>query len=302
MIFSELYSVYYNTVAKIINSIQNGNTDEKALRRIIENNAFGESVLTILPSLKNGKWRLCTEDFKTPLIHTPDFPLTDLQKGWLKSISLDKRIRLFGVEFNGLDDVEPLFTQMDFRIYDQYSDGDDFEDEGYIERFGIILGAIKAKKPIKLDYINRKGNRTFIKCLPIRLEYSQKDDKFRLITSGCRFAGVMNLSKIISCALCEEEIKLDNSVNKPVIDSVTLEIRDEKNCLERAMFHFAHLEKRTEIIGKSKYLLTLFYDRNDTSEMVIRILSFGPRVKVVAPEAFTDLIKEKLKQQKSCGI
>lgn len=298
MIFSELYSVYYSTVGKIIDSIQMGNGDERTLRKIVEENAFGESVLTILPSLKSGKWKLVRKDFTTTLEHCPEMPMTDIQKRWLKSISLDKRIKLFGLEFQGLEEVEPLFTNEDFRIYDRYTDGDDFEDAGYIERFRTILGAIKEKKPIKLEYIDRKGNSSFIKCLPIRLEYSQKDDKFRLISSGCRFAAVKNLSRVTSCSLCEENLRLDNSESKPVTDTVTLEITDDKNCLERAMFHFAHLEKRTEKIDQKKYLLTLYYDRNDASEMVIRILSFGPRIKVVSPDSFIELIKEKLIQQK----
>lgn len=302
MIFSELYSVYYNTVAKIIKSIQNGCADERSIRSIVEENAFGESVLTILPSLKSEKWQIVTKELSTPLEHTPKMPLTELQKRWLKSISLDKRIRLFGVEFEELGDVKPLFTHEDYRIYDRYSDGDNFEDEGYIERFSIILAAIKDKKPIKLDYINRRGNSTFIKCLPIGLEYSEKDDKFRIITAGCRFAGVINLGKITKCTVCEEGIKLDGSVKKAITDHVVMEIRDERNCLERAMFHFAHFEKRTEKIGEDKYLLTLYYDRNDVSEIVIRILSFGPRVRVVAPEAFVGLIKERLIMQRNLGI
>ena len=58
MIFSELYSAYYNTVARIITAAFDKNTTEKDLDRIVSENAFSESVLTIMPSLKSGKWRL----------------------------------------------------------------------------------------------------------------------------------------------------------------------------------------------------------------------------------------------------
>ena len=40
MIFNEIYSAYYNTVAKIIASIINGNADEKTINKIIDENAF----------------------------------------------------------------------------------------------------------------------------------------------------------------------------------------------------------------------------------------------------------------------
>ena len=110
MIFNEIYSAYYNTVAKIIAAVIAGDTDDKSINKIISENAFGESVLTVMPSLKSEKWQLVHGDMTTPLVHKPTMPLTQTQKQWLKAISLDPRIKLFGIEFEGLDDVEPLFT------------------------------------------------------------------------------------------------------------------------------------------------------------------------------------------------
>ena len=93
MIFNEIYSAYYNTVSKIIAYILQGNADEKVINEIISKNAFGESVLTILPSLKSGKWQLVKADMTTPIEHIPTMPLTLIQKQWLKAISLDSRIK-----------------------------------------------------------------------------------------------------------------------------------------------------------------------------------------------------------------
>lgn len=56
MIFNEIYSGYYNAVAKIITSIISGQADEKNIRKIICENAFGESMLAVWPALKNGNW------------------------------------------------------------------------------------------------------------------------------------------------------------------------------------------------------------------------------------------------------
>ena len=55
MIFSELYSAYYQAVAAIISHVLDGERSETQLQNVVRNHAFGESVLTILPSLKNGK-------------------------------------------------------------------------------------------------------------------------------------------------------------------------------------------------------------------------------------------------------
>ena len=43
-------------------------------------------------------------------------------------------------------------------------------------------------------------------------------------------------------------------------------------------------------------------DRFDETEIVIRVLSFGPYVKVLEPEGFVNLIKERLISQKSCEL
>ena len=139
MIFSELYSAYYNTVAAILSRITLGECSEKELQRIVTEHAFGESALTILPALKSEKWQLVRPDITTPLAHKPTMPLTTLQKRWLKAISLDSRVKLFGMEFPALDGVEPLFTPSDYYVYDKYTDGDPFEDEEYIRQFRVIL-------------------------------------------------------------------------------------------------------------------------------------------------------------------
>ena len=117
MIFSELYSAYYNTVARIITAAFDKNTTEKDLDRIVSENAFSESVLTIMPSLKSGKWKLLDSSLKPLLRHEPTMPLTLLQKRWLKAVSLDKRVRLFDVQFPDLYDVEPLFTEDELAVF-----------------------------------------------------------------------------------------------------------------------------------------------------------------------------------------
>ena len=80
MIFSELYSAYYNAVAKILSKVIEEDITEKDLQNIIESTAFAESSLTILPAIRNGKWQVINEDLKTPILNVPTMPLTTLQK------------------------------------------------------------------------------------------------------------------------------------------------------------------------------------------------------------------------------
>ncbi len=299
MIFNELYSAYYNAVANIISAVIDGETDEKVLNQIVCDNAFGESMLTVLPSLKSEKWQLVSTDMTTPLQHKPTMPLTLTQKQWLKAISLDSRIRLFGISFDGLEDVEPLFTPADYCVYDKYGDGDPFEDEGYIKRFQTILTAIKNKQNIKIEMISRKGKVVYSRCTPERIEYSEKDDKFRLVTSGCPFIKTVNLNRITKCKLYHGETAIPSAPPEPNHEWITLRVKEERNTLERCLMHFAHFEKRAERVD-DHYLLHIKFDRDDEPEMVIRVLSFGPTVEVLESENFKNLIIAKLKAQKSC--
>lgn len=81
---------------------------------------------------------------------------------------------------------------------------------------------------------------------------------------------------------------------------VRFEVTNERNCLERALIHFSSFEKETVRLERKKFLVTLRYNENDESEILIRLLQFGQFVKVVAPEYMVNLIKERIFNQKSC--
>lgn len=302
MIFSELYSAYYNAIADILSEIIDGEHSEKELGKAVVERAFGESVLTIMPSLKSGKWQLVRPNMTTPLENKPTMPLTTLQKQWLKAISLDPRIRLFGIGFPDLDDVEPLFTAADYYVYDKYSDGDPYDDEGYIQRFRVILEAIRRGTQIKFEMTNRFGKPMFVRCHPVRIEYSEKDDKFRVVTAGWRAVSTVNIAKMRSCVHYTGQKTLEGDEREVEHSTVTLKVNNERNALERVMLHFAHFEKQAEKIGKKEYLVKIRYASQDVTEMVIRTLSFGPLVEAIEPEDFRSLVKEKLRKQKNCGL
>ena len=299
MIFSELYSAYYQSIAKIIDRILDGESDEKALQKIVDTYAFGESTMNVLPSLKKGKWQIVYPDMKTPLSHKPTMPLTDLQKRWLKAVSLDPRIRLFGINFQIPDHIEPLFTPEDYYLYDQYSDGDPYEDENYIQRFRFLLSAVRNHTPIKINVINKYGQHVYGRCIPLRLEYSEKDDKFRLLTQGCHFMRTVNLSRIVSCSPYETPFEVQTSPEQKNYETLTLKIINERNALERVMLHFSHFEKQAEKTDEKHYTVRIRYDISDETELLIRVLSFGPKVYVTDPPHFVNLIRNRLKKQQN---
>ena len=302
MIFSELYGAYYNAVAKILRAAVDHPVTNTELREIVTDNAFGESLLTIEPALKESQWPLLKEDGTALVQNIPTMPLTTLQKQWLNAISLDPRIRLFSDESPSFPDVEPLFTPEDIVVFDRYSDGDPFTDPNYIARFRLILDAIRNRYPLDIVIQSRRSNTTRVHVLPKYLEYSEKDDKFRLICIGHRHRGIINLGRILSCEPYTEPFTENTAAESSAAQSrITFELYDERNALERVLMHFAHFEKRAEK-ADGYYLLHIKFHRDDEPEIVIRVLSFGPTVEVLDSEHFKQLIINKLKSQKSCEL
>ena len=204
-----------------------------------------------------------------------------------------------GIDF---PEMGPLFTKDDYDVFDQYADGDPYEKEGYRSHFRTILDAIKNQDLLTIEMKNGKGKKIEIQLMPKYLEYSEKDDKFRLIgfSKGC--AKTVNLGRILSCKR-EGGVYKNLPIQKSTARSrkVIFELVDQRKALERVLLHFANFEKQTERINENHYRVTVNYDRDDETEMVIRILSFGPMIKVTEPDHFANLIKERLIRQKSCG-
>lgn len=298
MLFSEYYGEYYACVAEILSEALEGTLTRERIREIANRMGFAESVLTIPANLSNGNWPLITLDCKTPIRHYPPHPVTLLQKRWLKTLLLDPRIRLFGLTDAGLEDVGPLFDPKKIIWYDRYSNGDPFDDPGYIERFRMLLEAVKTHRKVQVVFDSHRGKHNNWTVIPYRLEYSSTDDKFRLLCHSGKWRNrTLNLSRITYVHLWETFDPEDYPVPDLTNESVTLEIYDQRNALERAMLQFSYLAKRTEKTGERTYRMTLHYRKEDETELLIKIISFGPLMKVVEPDSFAVLIKERIERQ-----
>jgi len=276
-------------------ALENQLTHEKMLD-IIHQYAFEESHLHIIPSLQQQKWQIFDQSLQTPLQHQYHLPLTNLEKQWLKAISLDPKIKLFAIDFSDLEDIQPLFTQDDYTIYDQYADGDPYDDEHYQDIFQHALKAIREKRQIKIHYLKKD-----ITCIPYHIEYSLKDDKFRLLTITNHHQRTYNISKIWTLELLDVYPQ-DISIPQRKPRYFVMHVYDERNALERVMTHFADMQKKAEQISQNLYKVKIFYEVEDETEMIIRVLSFGPMVKVIEPDYFISLIKERLIMQKKCHL
>lgn len=268
-----------------------------AAELLVREQAFADSCLTIPKALQDGSWPLLQKDMTTPLRHAPAMPLTTLQRRWLKSLLTDKRIQLFDVDCSGLEDVEPLFSEEQFVYFDRYSDGDNYDAPQYKQHFRLLLQAITEKRRVEISFISGKNESVRKEYLPLQLEYSAKDDKFRLKAVCERHLHYVNVGRIKSCKMLEQTGEEACMLLEPERCAVTVLLTDERNALERAMLHFSHLEKITERLDEKHYRLQLMYNKSDETEMVIRILSFGPLLRVQEAAGFIELLRHRLRKQ-----
>lgn len=324
-LFSEIYNCYFLVVRRILAEAAEHGLSENNLNRIADAYGYEESALAIVPKLVSGEWNLLVKSEETrsgrPLfrsrVKTPaPLPLTELQRSWLKAISADPRFRLFFTDEECwkldqmLKDAQPLFYQEDFSYFDQYSDGDDYKLNSYREHFKMVLDGIRENRILVIDYFSAKNHLTTYSYLPFRLEYSAKDDKFRLMAFRVRNddslsrLSILNLSRIMRVndtgKSLETRPDIDTCLEHTLCrEPVILEISNERGALERTMLHFACYQKRTEKLGDSgKYLCRIYYSRDMETELLIQILSFGPVVKVLGPDSFLKQVRERVERQR----
>jgi len=310
MIFHEIYGNYYNVIAEILKEAIKGKLDDRKIDKIIRKKAFQESSANI-PEKLNNNWKLL-KDNKTIIRNTPRMPLTTMQKQWLKAICLDPRAKLFAIDETGLEDVTPLFKNDDIVYFDRNVNADPYEDPGYIEIFHSVLEAVNDYQNVKITYMSQRGFKNELVCIPQFIEYSPKDDRFRvqvelLDSSDSPILMMMNMARIVSCEITDDETYNDDRESRtpqwiPVGEqraSILLKVIDERNTLERALLTFSHLERETKRIDDKIYHIRLTYDVTDETELLINILSFGPTIEVLEPSDFISKIKERLTKQNS---
>lgn len=290
-LFSEVYSCYFQVIKSLIE--KKSCISEQEVNFHIKNTCFEESILYLLPKLTEQGWGFYEK--RDGLLHSrlsEDFyvPLTDLQKSYIKAILLDDKIGLFldddEIEAIGhaFSDVEPLYLPEDFYYYDRFSDKDDYKDPEYRKHFRTILSTIENHEYIDILYESR-----FHRRLPCRLEYSMKNDCFRLLAAASYTENqrtvssrarrnpqviTLNLSRIHEVTLTSRTVKRLPDINHLLQRScyqepVRILIKNHRNALERAMLQFANYEKSTRKLDDDTYECLIYYNKDNEIELLI---------------------------------
>lgn len=314
-LFSEIYNCYYQVLRHLL-CTQTVLTTQQ-IRNQICGEGFEESLLSIIPKLENGSWNLFQRDgdlFRSKLTSSFITPVSNLEKSYLKALLSDPRMRLFLNQeqletlHQMLSTVVPLWTQEQFYYYDRFIDGDPYEDENYRHNFRTLLAAQKNHQYVDIDYNSPNGNRVHHHYVPARLEYSVKNDKFRLLAlkntknQNMRLE-ILNISRMKSVTLTEKTLSSKINFNALIQNSyyrepLKLHIINKRNALERAMLHFANYEKNTTKIDANTYECLIYYNQSMETELLIEVMSFGPMLTVIGNDKFLKSLKARLQRQK----
>ena len=313
-IFSEIYSCYYQVLRHLL-CCQKPLTLQEISAQICKE-GFGESLLSIIPKLESGAWNLFQKEHDLYLSRIgANFltPVSDLEKSYLKALISDPRIELFLApqQCNALNkllkDVPSLWKQEQFRYIDQFTDGDPYQEQSYRIHFQTLLQAQKKRRYVEIDYNSSRGKRVRHYYLPARLEYSVKNDKFRLLAfrkpqCGKAKLAILNLARMQNVRLTERTLDSDIDLNHAIRASyyrepLKLHIINKRNALERAMLHFANYEKNTAKIDQDTYECLIYYNQSMETELLIEVMSFGPMITVIGNQKFLCSLKKRLQRQ-----
>ncbi len=163
-----------------------------------------------------------------------------------------------------------------------------------------------------ISYLSGHNNAMDLTVLPLKLEYSAKNNKFRVycrtVSNGILRGGTTinagrirtieptgkRFTKTAANPASMERFFSDRRAAEPV----TVYVKPERNAPERFLLEFANYEKRTERNTEDGSLtINIYYDHADETELLILLLSYGAAVEILSPKFFRDQAAERVRKQ-----
>lgn len=316
--YNEIYGTYYYMMQQILNKAGDGSITINDINHIVDKHGFAESNLYFTPQViaQDGSgYNLLSKrqsGYQSILNDNPYVPITYQQKRLIKVMLGDQRVRLFisekelkRLEFL-LMDIPPLYDLNDIVIKETAYDGDPYDDTAYKERFGIVLQAIKKNKMLKIVFNTSRGYRKTVTVAPYKIEYSVRDDKFRLCGVSLHNHHMsryikLNIARMIQIIQLDSHVDVDFEYfisQKYLKEPIVIEVSDLRNGFERIFIGLSNY-KRTSVYNDQthKCLMKIHCMDDDVQELLIVIMSFGPAVKVIGPPEFKEKYQERIRRQ-----
>lgn len=165
------------------------------------------------------------------------------------------------------------------------------KEEAYFIR--KVYKAIIFGEKTKIEYKNWRGEKRYVTCKPAWLEYSRRDDIFRIWYINENKICIINISRILRITVLknkkynkfEQREELRKLYNQTMTEIQIEFYQGEKNLPDRLLTEFSLWKKKCIYdINTQKYTMILYYSTLDEKEILIRLLSYGPYVRVIASE------------------
>ena len=317
-LFNEIFNHYYFQVGAMLIDILSGSKSvqniEKTIDSIIK---FGKDskkekstltelrknlyeylyklVSTVVSQKKAGKFSFEIEPKQN---YGALIPLTLIEIQWLRNILEHPKAKLFldAKEINHIKESLPVLNMFDiseYEYYDQYTDMKTvYAKKDYIDHFRSVISATNNSKLVSMNYSTPAG-KSFSGVYALQhIEYSKRDDKFRVnAVDENENVFTLNLERICSIEVLDsvfDSKKISSLISKSYEENkknIVIKFTDRKNVPDRILSEFSPWKKEcTKDINTNIYTLNLEYDKNDTLEIVVRLLSYGPYILIVSDD------------------
>lgn len=245
-------------------------------------------------------------------------PLTRIEIRWLLTVLDDPLAEIFlekewitGLKnlLNRVSCADGAFPMQSIYYFDRYHLNRDCESEepGISEPVRMTEGerkylrqvyrAMKSEKKIRVLFRNWKGEERTVICAPVWMEYSRRDDLFRIWYVNHKVKKIMkiNLSRIVDLTILQdsryryhldrEKELLDEAYQKSMTRIKVEFYQGTRNLPDRILTEFSLWKKKCVYdIQTEKYTMTLHYPTEDEKEILVRLLGYGPYIRILAED------------------
>lgn len=325
-LFHEYKNKYFHLILKILNSCEDGISKERILDMIeIEGydeepiskdlktfagmilNEYDDDNLNLLKRKDDAYYSALNKKDSIPI----KIRLSNIEKTWLKGMISEEKVQaLLGGDIirklnNRLKDIDGGNNDV---IEFTNKNISKFEDDitQISKRIFVILEAIDKEKLIMYTNVDRDGNEyRDILAVPLRIEYSLKEDKFRASVYSIEDKRpiLINLNTLKEISVIEKsfEIKREDIIksikeNKYCEEPITITLEDKRGAMERFFMSFSSFERSSKLIDKGKYEVDIYYYQFQEEEVISKIISLGPFVIVQSPEKIKNKVIDTIKK------
>lgn len=220
-------------------------------------------------------------------------PLSSMEIQWMINILNHPLAKCFLVEeeiehmleWLGKKDLFDINTVV---LHDQYIGVEEFYNSS---TFGVsiqkIMRAIRESRMVTIIYKSQYGRQSNYVCSPVYIEYSKRDNRIRVrAVSKSNTAKTFNLERILDVTILDESFNkelAEDTIEKHLKENeceLVIFFNETRNIPDRILTEFSCFKKKCVKWGNERYRMTLYYDKEDKREILVRLLSYGSLINV----------------------